>query len=59
MGFSLLWLLLFVAHELSGAWALSSCGSQVPQLWYIGLVALQHGESSQERDQNCIPCIGR
>ena len=29
------------------------------QLWYMGLVALQHVESSWARDQTRVPCIGR
>ena len=29
------------------------------QLWCTGLVALRHVESSQTRDQACVPCIGR
>ena len=44
-------------HELYGAWALSSCGSQVPQLWCIALVALQHVESSQKRDKTVSPAL--
>ena len=27
-------------------------------LWYMGLAALQHRESSQARDQPRVPCIG-
>ena len=29
------------------------------QLWCTGLVALRHVESSQTRDQACVPCFGR
>ena len=29
------------------------------QLWHTGLVALGHMGSSQTRDRNCVPCIGR
>ena len=28
-------------------------------VWYTGLVAPWHVESSQTRDQNCVPCIGK
>lgn len=28
------------------------------QLWRTGLVAPQHADSSQTRDQTCVPCIG-
>ena len=50
---------------------LSSCGAQgqqlqllgsraqAQQLLCLGLVALQHGGSSQTRDQTCVSCIGR
>ena len=53
------------------AWALghagfSSCGSWAPapehrlsSCWHMGLVALQHVESSQTRNQTCVSCIGR
>ena len=27
--------------------------------WCTGLVALRHAESSQTRDQTCVPCFGR
>ena len=39
-----------------GAWAL---GSRLQQLWLMGLVALQHVESSWTRDQTHVLCIGR
>ena len=29
------------------------------QLWPMGLAALHHMESSNTRDQTCLPCIGR
>ena len=35
-----------------------SSRAQVQQLWCVGLVALWHVESSQTRDQTCVPCIG-
>ena len=39
-----------------GAWALGVCGSVVMAQ---GLVAPRQLESSQTRDQICVPCIGR
>ena len=45
------------------AWAqqlrLVGSGSQAQQLWRRGLVALWHVGSSQSRDRNHVPCIGR
>ena len=38
------------------AWALEH---QARLLWHTGLVSLLHVESSQIRDQTCVPCIGR
>ena len=37
----------------------SGCGAQAQQLWYTGLVAPQHVESSPTRDQTRVPCTGR
>ena len=52
-----------VGFSVCGMWAprLQSPGSraQVPQLWSIGLVALQHVGSSQTRDQTLISCMIR
>ncbi|CAN0509821.1 unnamed protein product [Rangifer tarandus platyrhynchus] len=42
---------LVVEHRLQGA--------QAQQLWYTGLAARQHVESSQIRDQTHVPCTGR
>ena len=35
------------------------CGAQAQELWCMGLVALQHVESSQIRDWTHVPSIGR
>ena len=35
------------------------CSAQAQQLRRVGLVALQHTESSQPRDQTGVPCTGR
>ena len=46
----------------SGATLLSQLESprvQAWQLWDMGLVAPQHVESSQTRDQTSVTCIGR
>ena len=32
---------------------------QAQQLWHTGLIAPWHMESSQTRNQICVPCIGR
>ena len=37
----------------------SSCSTWAQYLWYLGLIALQHVDSSQTRDQTRVPCIGR
>ena len=37
---------------------LSCCSVWAQQLWYMGLVAPCHVESSQRRDQTHVPCIG-
>ena len=37
----------------------NSCRTPVQWLWHTGLVVPQHVESSQTRDQTCVPCIGR
>ena len=37
----------------------SSCSMSAQQLWYTGLVALQHVRSSRIREQSGVPCIGR
>ena len=47
---ALLWLLLFWSMS-SRAWA--------QKLWFMGLVAPWHVDSSQTRDQTHVPCIGR
>ena len=52
------WLLLLRAQALGGA-GLSSCSTWAQELWYTGLVALWHAESSWTRDQTRVPCIGR
>ena len=48
--FPLLWILL-----------LHSVGSRVrvQELWHTGLVAPQHVEFSQNKDQTSVPCIAR
>ena len=54
--FSLWWLLLLWSTV--SRWAgFSSCGTQAQQLWYLGLVALQHGGSSWTRDRTCAPAL--
>ena len=37
----------------------SGWSTQAKQLWRVGLVALRHVESSQNRDRPHVPCIGR
>ena len=37
----------------------SSCSTQAQYLWCMGLVALQHVESSQTRDWTHVLCIGK
>ena len=32
--------------------------AQAQYLWHMGLAALRNLESSQTRDQTCVPCIG-
>ena len=34
-------------------------GMLAQELWRMGLVALQHVDSSSSRDQTCVTCIGR
>ena len=58
VGFSLWWLLLLRTTGSRHA-GFSSCGWRAQQLWFVGLVALQHVGSSQTRDRTCDPCIGR
>ena len=36
-----------------------SCCVWAQELWHMGLVALKHVESSQNRDPTHVPCIGR
>ena len=36
-----------------------SSRAQVPSLRLTGFIALGHWESSQTRDQTCVPCTGR
>ena len=36
---------------------LEACRLQ--QLWYMGLAAPRHVESSRTRDQICVPCFGK
>ena len=43
----------------SGCTSFSSCGSQVQQLWHMGLAALGHMGSSQIRDQTRVSCNNR
>ena len=38
---------------------LNSCSMQAPSLWYTGLVASQHVESSWTRNRTSVCCIGR
>ena len=35
----------------------SNCSTRLHYLWCTGLVAVQHVESSQTRDQTHVPCI--
>lgn len=37
----------------------SDCSRWAQRLRHLSLVALLHVESSQTRDQTCVPCIGR
>ena len=37
----------------------SGWSTQAKELWRVGLVALRHVESSQNRDRPHVPCIGR
>ena len=37
----------------------SSCYIQAQKLWLMGLVGPMHGESTQTRDQTCVPSIDR
>ena len=69
-GFSLWWLLLLWSRG-SRHTGFSRCNMQAQQqwfagsrvqdqqLWYTGLVALRHVESSRPRDRTCVSCIGR
>ena len=49
--------------SLCGSFSLrQSMGSRAHRLqwlWHMGLAALWHVESSQIRDQTCVPCVGR
>ena len=38
---------------------LAGTRAQSRQLWHVGVVAPQHGESWGTRDQTCVPCISR
>ena len=43
-----------------GAWTqlqLASSRAQAPECWRRGFVALGHAESSQTRDQSCVPAL--
>ena len=55
-GFSLWWLLLLWRTG-SRCAGFSICGTWAQKLWCMGLVALQHVESSLTRDWTCVPCI--
>ena len=50
-------------HRLQGIWLqmlqLAGSRAQPQQLWHTDLVAPWHVESSQTRDQTCVPCIGK
>ena len=37
----------------------SSCYIQAQKLWLMGLVGPKHGESTQTRDQTCVPSVDR
>ena len=37
----------------------NTCSSWAQELWHTGLIAVGHVESSQTRDQTCVPWIGR
>ena len=45
--------------RLEGLAGFNSCRALAQWLWHTGLVVPQHVESSQTRDQTCVPCIGR
>ena len=49
------WLLIMVASLVVDC---GLYGTQAQKLWHMGLVTPQHMESSQTRDQPCVPCIG-
>ena len=55
-GFSLWWLLLLWRTG-SRCAGFSICGSWAQKLWCVGLVALQHVDSSLTRDWTRVPCI--
>ena len=57
MGFSLRWLLLWNTE--SRHTGCSGCSTQAQQLWYTGLVALRHVESTWTTDRTRVPCTGR
>ena len=58
MGFSLQWLLLWPSMSCRSQ-GFSSLSTQAQLLWGTGLVASWPMESSQIRDQTCVPSISR
>ena len=59
--YSFLLSICFKIFFLSIYWCMgfSSCSTQAQYLWCMGLVALQHVESSQTRDWTHVLCISR
>ena len=53
------WRLLLLLSTGSRHAGFSSCVSWAQCLWYAGLVAPRHIESSRTRDWTCVPCIDR
>ena len=50
---------LIAEHGLLLLWSTGFRRAGFSKLWFLGLTALQHVESSQTRDGTHVPCIGR